>query len=195
MSGDDTHSASYETTEAPPMKRRHRLLAFAAAGLSLVVFAPPAFADDATSTATLTITGGTLEITVQDASDHLGKMTSSADGGVLTGHLGQVVVTDRRSAPAGSGWVASAVSTPFTTPHGPAIPASRIRYTAGTITKTGTATYTANDPKSLRKTIAVVTATDVTGNNTATWTPTLTVDVPGNTVAGTYSATITHSVL
>jgi hypothetical protein len=91
--------------------------------------------------------------------------------------------------------VASAVSTAFTTPGGPAIPASRIRYTAGKIEKSGTATYTANNPKSLKKATPVVTATEITGNNTATWTPTITVDVPGNTVAGTYSATITHSVL
>jgi len=177
------------------MRRRHRLLAFAAAGLSLAGFAPPAFADDATSTATLTITGGTLQIAVADPSDNLGELASSVDGGVLTGRLGQVVVTDRRGAPAGSGWVASAVSTAFTTAHGPAIPASRIRYTAGKITKTGTATYTANDPKSLTRAVAVVTATEVTGNNTASWSPTLTVDVPAKTVAGTYSASITHSVL
>lgn len=180
------------------MTRRFRLLAFAAAGLSLCVFSSPAFADDdaATSTATLTITGGTLEITVDDTSRSLGTLPGSVDGGdVLAGRIGQVVVTDRRSAPAGSGWVASAVSTAFTTANGPAIPASRIEYTAGKVAKIGTATYTANDPRTLRRATAVVTATDVIGNNTATWTPTLTVDVPGNAVAGTYSATITHSVL
>ncbi len=41
----------------------------------------------------------------------------------------------------------------------------------------------------------VVTATGITGDNSATWNPTITVTVPGGTVAGTYSAVITHSVL
>lgn len=176
------------------MKRR--LFACAAVGLSLCAFASPASAEDtATSEATLAITGGALEITVHDGSGNLGKITSSVSGGVLTGRLGQVVVTDRRGAPAGSGWVASVVSTAFKTSDGPSIPASRIRYTAGNIDKTGTATHTANNPKNLKRAAAAVTATDVMGNNTATWTPTVTVDIPANAVAGTYAATITHSVL
>ncbi len=178
------------------MTHRHHLLALTAAVVSVCLFSPPAFAEEeASSNATLTITGGSLEITVGDGTTDLGELASTADGGVLPGKLGQVVVSDQRSAPAGSGWVASAVSTPFTNPHGPAIPASRVRYAAGKIEKTGTATLTANTPQSLKKAAAVVTATEITGNNTATWTPTITVDVPGNLVAGTYSATITHSVL
>jgi hypothetical protein len=40
-----------------------------------------------------------------------------------------------------------------------------------------------------------VTATAINGYNTATWNPQITVTVSGGTVAGTYSATITHSVL
>ena len=177
------------------MTRRHPLLAVVAAGLSVGLFCPTAFADDASSKATLIVTGGSLEITVGDGVNSLGKLASSADGAVMPGRLGEVVVSDQRGAPAGSGWVASAVSTGFTTPGGPAIPASRIRYAAGKIEKSGTATYTANNPKNLKKATAVVTATEITGNNTATWSPTITVDVPGNAVAGTYSATITHSVL
>ena len=58
-------------------------------------------------------------------------------------------MTDARSAAAGSGWVASVISTAFTPPAGPAIAASAVSYTAGTITKVGTATYTANDPGNL----------------------------------------------
>ena len=176
------------------MKRR--LLVCAVVGLSLCAVASPASADaTAESEATLTITGGGLEITVDDGSGNLGRMTSSVSGAVLTGRLGQVAVTDRRGAPAGSGWVASVVSTAFRTPDGPSISASRIRYAAGKIDKTGTVTLAANDPKNLKRAVAAVTATDITGNNTATWTPTVTVDIPANSVAGTYAATITHSVL
>jgi hypothetical protein len=39
-----------------------------------------------------------------------------------------------------------------------------------------------------------VTATGITGDNSATWTPTINVAVPGGTAAGIYSGTITQSV-
>ena len=101
---------------------------------------------------------------------------------------------DARSAAAGSGWVASVISTAFTPPAGPAIAASAVGYTAGPITKVGTATYTANNPANLTGVVPAVTATGITGDNSATWNPTINVAVAGGTVAGTYSATITHSV-
>jgi hypothetical protein len=40
-----------------------------------------------------------------------------------------------------------------------------------------------------------VTATGITGDNTATWNPTIFVTLPDGMIAGVYSATITHSVL
>jgi len=40
----------------------------------------------------------------------------------------------------------------------------------------------------------VETATGVSGNNTAAWNPTITVTIPANALAGTYSTTISHSV-
>jgi len=40
----------------------------------------------------------------------------------------------------------------------------------------------------------VVTASGVSGNNTATWNPTISVDVPGTALSGTYTSTITHNV-
>jgi len=43
--------------------------------------------------------------------------------------------------------------------------------------------------------IAAVTATGITGDNSATWNPTINVAVPGGMAAGVYSATITHSVV
>jgi hypothetical protein len=70
-----------------------------------------------------------------------------------------------------------------------------VSYTAGSITKTGTATYTANDPGNLTGASAAVTATGITGDNSATWTPTINVAVAGGTIATTYTATITHSVV
>ena len=85
---------------------------------------------------------------------------------------------DARSAAAGSGWVTSVISSAFTPPAGPAIAASAVSYTAGPITKTGTATYVANNPGNLTGVVAAVTATGITGDNSATWNPTITVVGP-----------------
>jgi hypothetical protein len=42
---------------------------------------------------------------------------------------------------------------------------------------------------------AVVTATAVSGNNSATWTPTLDVTMPSTARAGAYSGTVTTSIM
>ena len=174
--------------------RMRSLLVAGATGMLTLGIALPATAATGDTTATITVTGGSLSITVPAAAN-LGTTASTVGGSIISGPLGQVQVLDARSAAAGSGWVASVISTAFTPPSGPAIAASAVGYTAGAITKVGTATYTANDPGDLTAVGAAVTATGITGDNSATWTPTITVAVAGGTVAGAYSATITHSVL
>jgi hypothetical protein len=173
--------------------RTRSLLVAAATGLLSLGIAVPAFAD--ATTASVTVTGGTLTISAPVAAGSLGSIANSVGGGTISGSLGQVQVNDARSAAAGSGWVASVISTAFTPAAGPTIAASFVSYTAGTITKVGTATYTANNPGNLTGVSAAVTATGITGDNSATWTPTINVAVPGGTVATTYSAIITHSVV
>jgi hypothetical protein len=121
-------------------------------------------------------------------------MVATVNGGPISGPLGEVTVGDARSTGVVVGWVASVISTAFTPPVTPAIAASAVSYSAGAITKVGTATYTPNDPSHLEGAIPAVTATGITGYNSATWTPTITVTVPGGMAAGVYSATITHSV-
>jgi hypothetical protein len=147
------------------------------------------------TTATVTIVGGALLISVPPAAGSLGSRANTVNAGSVSGSLGPVQVTDARLAAAGSGWVASVISTAFTPPSGPALAASLVSYSAGTITKVGTATYTANDPGDLTAVVPAVTATGITGDNSATWNPTITVTIPGGTIAGVYSATITHSVV
>ena len=175
-----------------PMVRRSLLVAIAAALLTLAI-ALPASADP--TGATVTIVGGVLSITVPTDAGNLGTRANSVGGGTISGPLGQVQVSDARSAAAGSGWVASVISTAFTPPAGPTIAASAVGYTAGTITKVGTATYTANNPTNLTGVAPAVTATGITGDNSAAWNPTINVAVPGGMAAGVYSATITHSVV
>lgn len=175
--------------------RTAHLLTACAVGLITVGLALPATAAPGDTTATVTIIGGTLSITVPPAAGNLGTRANTVGPGTISGPLGPVQVQDARNAAAGSGWVASVISTAFTPPAGPAIPASAVGYTAGTITRVGTATYTANDPANLTGVSPAVTATGITGSNSATWNPTITVTVPGGTAAGVYAATITHSVV
>lgn len=170
-----------------------RLLAAAAAGALPLVVASSVQAVE--TGATVTVTAGGLSITVPVNAGNLGTRANTVAGGTISGPLGQVQVNDARSAAAGAGWVASAISTAFTPTPGAAIPATAISYVAGTITQVGTATYTANNPTSLVGVAPVVTATGITGDNSATWNPTINVAVPGGAVVGVYTATITHSVL
>jgi hypothetical protein len=177
------------------VKMRGGLIALMA-GILMLVAAAPAFADTSgTTPATVTITGGFLSITVPSDAGNLGTKVNSVGAGTISGSLGQVHVEDARSAAAGSGWVTSVISTAFTPESGPALAASLVGYSAGTITKVGTATYVANNPTNLTGVSPAVTATGITGDNSATWNPTINVTVPGGTIAGTYSAVITHSVL
>jgi hypothetical protein len=181
------------TDEEHTMRARSLVVGGIAAALTLGL-ALPAFADP--TTATITISGGSLSITVPADAGNLGSpRPNTVLAGTISGSLGQVQVNDARSAAAGSGWVASAISTTFAPPAGTAIAASAVSYAAGTITKVGTATFTANNPGDLTAVVPVVTATGITGDNSATWNPTITVTVPGGMAANVYSATITHSVV
>jgi len=172
------------------------LLAILGAGMLTLGAALPTSADTTGgTTATITVVGGALAITVPADAGNLGTLANSVGGGTISGPLGQVQVADARSAAAGSGWVASVISTAFTPPSGPAIAASAVSYTTGTITKVGTATYTANNPGNLTGVAPAVTATGITGDNSATWNPTIHIAVAGGMAANVYSATITHSVV
>jgi len=176
------------------MNKRFFFVCTAAAALT-VGTAAPALADP--TAATITVTGGALQITVPSAVANLGTRANTVGGGAVTGALGVVVVNDARSAVAGSGWVASAISTAFTPrlAGGTAVGAGFVGYAAGDITKVGTATYTANNRADMSADLAVVTATGITGDNSATWNPQIEVRMAGNNALGIYDATITHSVL
>jgi hypothetical protein len=167
-------------------------LAGAAAGMLVLCLAGPACA--AETSATVTVTGGALSITVPVSAGNIGTRENTVLGGTVSGPLGEVQVSDARAAAAGSGWVATVISTAFTPPSGPTIGAAEVGYTAGAITKVGTATFTANNPANLTGVVAAVTATGITGDNSATWDPTINIFVAGGMAAGVYTGTITQSV-
>jgi hypothetical protein len=171
---------------------RALLLAGAAGMLTLGLVGPASAAE---TSATVTVTGGALSISVPVSAGNLGTRENTVSGGTISGQLGEVQVSDARDAAAGSGWVATVISTAFTPlAGGPTIGALEVGYNAGVITKVGTATFTANNPINLTGVVAAVTATGITGDNSATWDPTINVFVAGGMAAGVYSGTITQSV-
>jgi hypothetical protein len=111
------------------MGPRSLLLVAIAAGMLVLGVASPASADTTGGTpATVTVLGGSLSITVPTGLVDLGSKANAVGGMSISGDLGQVQVTDARSAAAGSGSVTSVISTAFTPPAGPAIPASAVSY-------------------------------------------------------------------
>lgn len=168
---------------------RRAVIALGLAALPIGL-AMPAYAN----TATITVTAGALTITVPTAANPLATGGSSVDGSVISDSLGQVQVNDARSAATGSGWIATVISTALTPPPGPSIGAAALGSAVGAITQIGTATYTADGPTSLAAVVASFTATGITGDNQATWNPTIDITLLGNTAANAYHGTLTQSV-
>ena len=144
-------------------------------------------------TVTVAVVAGPLSITAP-ATASLG---SAAPGGTLSAGLGTVQVTDDRGF--GAGWTATVAASGFATGTGtPAetIPAADAQYVIAALATTiGSATFTPVPTTQLSATPQpVVTATNVNGNTTVTWDPTINVTIPGSAVGGDYTATITHSV-
>jgi hypothetical protein len=144
-------------------------------------------------TVTVAVVAGPLSITAPATAD----LGSAAPGGTLSAALGTVQVTDDRGF--GAGWTATVSATGFATGTGtPAetIPAADAHYVISALdTTTGSATFTPVPTTRLSaRPKAVVNATNVAGNTTVTWDPTINVNIPGSAVAGGYTATITHSV-
>jgi hypothetical protein len=169
------------------MRKSLAILPLLVCAAGVLAVAGPASA--APSTATFEVTGGTLDIAVP-ASVDLGSVTASSAAQSLTDvALGAVTVTDGRGV--SSGWVATASATDFTGPQTLA-GASVYSPTAASATN---ATVTAAADQTLTTSAATVqTATLAVGVNSATWNPTVTVTIPANALAGTYTSTITQSV-
>jgi hypothetical protein len=172
--------------------RKNLIITPIVACAALLVFgAAPAFA---ATDATFEITGGALAITAPTGSVPLGTAPASPGTQDIGAALGNVTVTDGRGGVAG--WVASVISTAFTPPApAAAVTASAVLYATPAATKTGTSTVTAQNANGPIGVMPVQTATGVTGANTATWNPTITVHVPAGAMPGVYTATLTHSIV
>ncbi len=170
------------------------LLASALGVAVLAGVAPPAQAAD--TTATFTVTAGSLSIAVP-ATKAFG---STAAGTAATAQLGTVTVSDGRGA-VGAAWTATVSATNFTTTvtGAPAVANSALTYWSGVATTTGTATFVPGQLLDANKvTLAAArtaySASATVGSNTAAWNPTVAINAPTGAVAGDYTGTITHSV-
>jgi hypothetical protein len=77
---------------------------------------------------------------------------------------------------------------------GPAIPASVFSYALGTVTQVGTGTLSQLDAPTPGTVSTVLSASVVTTNVSASWTPTITLTEPGSPATGDYAGTVTSSV-
>ncbi|WP_330464930.1 hypothetical protein [Micromonospora zamorensis] len=172
----------------------------AAAAMVGVLAAPAAAAPTDTTTTTFEVLAGTLDIDAPAAAD----LGDGAPGGTITGQLGTVTVTDSRGATNAS-WVASVTATVFQTGGGSppeTVLPEEINYWSGPSTaSTGDGTLTPGqaaagdaDPLSSVTPLTAFTHSGGTGGNTASWSPTLVVNVPLDSIAGVYTGTVTHSV-
>src|SRR5580693_8145438 len=117
------------------MNIRSALIATSAGVVAFGIALPAsAYALPGATTATITISGGSLSISVPTDADNHATVTNTVSGETASGRLGQVQEIDARNAAAGSGWVASVISTAFTPGAGAAIAASAVGYTVGPIT-------------------------------------------------------------
>ncbi|WP_345636969.1 putative Ig domain-containing protein [Rugosimonospora acidiphila] len=167
----------------------------AAGSFTFTVRVTDGFGQSATRPVTLVITPvGGLSITVPATAD-LG--TAGVPDGSVTGQLGVVTVTDDRG-PGSGNWIATVSTTDFTTGAGTApltIPHNNVGYASGpALTTTGTGTFFAQPGAILSSAQVAARWSGANAANSAAWNPSLTVTLPPQTIAGTYTAVVTISV-
>jgi hypothetical protein len=173
------------------MKTLRTLGTLAIAG-SVLSFIPvgSAMAAPGDTDTTFTLTGGSLEVTTMGSRT----LDAGAPGDAsVSGSLGPVSISDTRGSTAG--WVLSAKSTTFT--DGAGSDATGVSYASGAATgKTGIVTPTTAGLTSIMGAVEVPVAagTAASGNNTASFDPTLTVHLPASALAGDYEGIVTTSV-
>jgi hypothetical protein len=151
--------------------------------------AVPASAADTTTT--VTVETGLLSLDAPAGAT----LTTGTPGANSTVTLGNTTVTDARAGVAG--WSATVTLPALTGGARPTetIPTTAATYLAATVTPTGTSTLAAPEIRTDLSTSKVSQAASaVSGNNSATWTALLTVPIPAQVLADTYSGVMTQSV-
>ncbi|MDO9396365.1 MAG: WxL domain-containing protein [Herbiconiux sp.] len=165
-------------------------LGLALTGLLVGIGSQAALAVDDTTPVTAEVEGGTLSI----AAPATLALAGAEPGSTASGNLGTVTVTDDRADVLG--WVTSVSISDFTpdTVTGASIPVSGFTYTPSVATTTGTVAVLESVATGAGPSV-VQTASDVTGQNSASWTAAVSLVIPSDALADTYSTTLTHSVI
>ena len=206
------------------MKIRSLLGAGLIAALGATVVAPNAgAATTGSTTATFTVSNGALAIVVPSGSVALSTSTNTISGGyTISGLLGATTVTDNRNSTAG--WTAHANSSDFigtnalstadtiaasavnmkvlaTNISAQSIGATSITQGVGTqlfvptAGVQGTGSGNGGSIGSTTANIATLVGSTLIANNSVTYNPTITVQVPPNTPNDAYTGTITQTVV
>jgi hypothetical protein len=159
--------------------------------------APAAEAATGSTTATFSITGGVLSITVPASTVNLA--TVAAGSLTATGSLGDTSVSDQRGA-VGAAWTLTASSTNFVTggaTTNETVANSSVSYLAGPSTSVTPALAGIFTPVGTALSLGSAQTAGAfagSGVNTVHWAPTIAFVLSANQVAGTYTGTITQSV-
>lgn len=166
-------------------------LAIAAITLTGSIVGLTSSASAADTATTFGLTGGSLAMTVQPTAALTGAATG-VEGMVISGTLGAVSVTDARGGT--TLWNVSAASSVFTGTN--LSTSTAVNYTAGVVAETGIIVVADGAVTTLTEVPApVVSPTSLSGNNAASWNPTLAITMPAGALAGAYSGTVTTSIL
>lgn len=169
------------------------LLVASLAGALTIAVAGPAAADAVDPIGTPTtfhLDGGALTLSVDSLS---AADVGPTGGSTASFSLGQVTVVDNRGDTVD--WTVDAATSVFTGPAPSPDRITGITYTAGSVQVNGHVTPGVVTDATLSETAtAVFHGTDVRGNNTVTFIPTLTMSLPDAALAGDYSGTVTTSM-
>ena len=153
----------------------------------------------ALAAASVVLTGGTLTVTTPTVADFAG-VTLNGSAQSTTASMGTFNVTDARGT--GVGWNVTVQATQFTmTGHTlpmdsismPAPTVAKIANSSGNLPSLTSGPYPIDHASAVKITSA---AADGTGMGSYTYTPgALTLSIPANTYAGTYTSTVTVSVV
>ncbi len=183
-----------------------KLITLAAAALTtMAITAVPASASD--TAVTFSVTGGGLSIATDTTAKNLGSVTSSSTGTKISGALAEVKVTDSRASTAG--WKTQVASTDWVDPGADlttttddlviTVDKGKMWVSGGPTVVSGTAVVTAPltevDAIVMAKTAKDFATATTTGSNEVTYTPSVVVAVGSEVLTGTYTATITQTVV
>lgn len=186
------------------MKLRKTLAAAGALAIagSMLAVSPSQAATTGSTTATFSVLAGELAITVPTsvAATAFTQNSSVLTGTSVTGALGTTTVSDTRNTALATAVTVKASSTGFThsTDSTKTIAASNATLATGTVTFSG-GMVASSTALPATETLATAGGQTIllaltTGNGQASYSPTLTVTVPGGTTSGTYSGAVTQTV-